>query len=127
MEKSTTAQRLREIMDERGLRQVDVLNLCKPYCKMFDVRLDKSHLSQYLSGRIIPKQDKLSVLGYALGVSEAWLMGFDVDRKPTNRVSVVRDISPQEEVIIEETRRLNNEGRDLLMKYLEYLDMQYKK
>lgn len=127
MEKSTTAQRLREIMDERNLRQVDVLNLCKPYCKMFDVRLDKSHLSQYLSGRIIPKQDKLSVLGYALGVSEAWLMGFDVDRKPTNRVHVVHNLSPQEELLIEETRRLNNEGHDLLMKYLEYLDMQYKK
>lgn len=40
--------------------------------------MNKSDISQYLSGKAEPSQDKLIVLGMALGVQESWLMGFDV-------------------------------------------------
>lgn len=40
--------------------------------------MNKSDLSQYCSGKTEPNQDKLYVLGAALNVNEAWLMGFDV-------------------------------------------------
>ena len=76
----TTAARLNLIMRERGLRQTDILVLCKPFCKRYNVKLGKSDLSQYVSGKAKPKQDKLTVLGMALNVREDWLMGFDVDR-----------------------------------------------
>ena len=33
---------------------------------------------RYVSGKVEPSQEKLVVLGMALNVSEAWLMGFDV-------------------------------------------------
>ena len=78
MRRETTAKRLQQIMDQRQLRQVDILRLCEPYCQRFGVRLGKSDLSQYISGKVEPGSDKLGVLGNALGVSEAWLMGFDV-------------------------------------------------
>ncbi|MBR3020463.1 MAG: transcriptional regulator [Clostridia bacterium] len=78
MRKETTAQRLRKIMSDRNLRQVDILTLAEPFCKKFGVNLKKNDLSQYCSGKVDPGQDKLTILGLALGVSEPWLMGFDV-------------------------------------------------
>lgn len=75
----TTAQRLQQIMADRGLKQIDILRLAEPYCEQFNVKLSKSALNQYISGKVTdPRADKLSLLSYALGVSEAWLMGFDV-------------------------------------------------
>ena len=78
MKKATTAQRLKQIMAERNLRQVDILNLTIPYCSKYGVKMNKSDISQYCSGKTEPNQDKLFVLGSALNVSEAWLMGYDV-------------------------------------------------
>lgn len=74
----STSTRLRQIMQERGMKQVDLLEACKPYCEKFGVKLDKSHLSQYVNGVATPHQSKLFILGQALGISEAWLMGYDV-------------------------------------------------
>ena len=73
-----TAMRLKQLMRERNLRQVDVLKLAEPYCKQFGLKLTKSDMSQFLSGKVVPGQWKLSLLGRALNVSEAWLMGYDV-------------------------------------------------
>ena len=78
MKRFTTSQRLRQIMEERNLKQVDILNKVLPYCAKFDVKMNKSDISQYVSGKVEPSQDKLVMLGMALGVTEAWLMGLDV-------------------------------------------------
>lgn len=75
--KRDTSQRLKQIMEERGLRQVDILEMSKPYQEVFNVKLGKSALSQYISGKTVPDQDKLVLLSKTLGVSEAWLMGYD--------------------------------------------------
>ena len=76
--RTTTALRLKQIMELRNLRQVDVLELAKPFCEKYGTKLHKNDLSQYCSGKVDPGQDKLTILGLALGVSEAWLMGYDV-------------------------------------------------
>lgn len=75
--KRNTSQRLKQVMEERGLRQVDILEMSKPYQREFDIKLGKSALSQYISGKTVPDQDKLVLLSKTLGVSEAWLMGYD--------------------------------------------------
>lgn len=90
MKEYTTAQRLKQIMDIKQLRQVDILRAAEPYCKRFDVKLNKNDLSQYVSGKTAPGQDKLTILGLALGVSEAWLMGYDV--------SMERSVTPTAEM-----------------------------
>lgn len=74
----TTADRLKQLMNERGLKQVDILEACKPYCEKYGVKLAKNDLSQYISGKVQPGQDKLSILGLALNVNEVWLMGYNV-------------------------------------------------
>ncbi len=78
----TTSDRLKQIMRERNLKQVDILNMARPHCKEHNVKLNKSDLSQYISGRSDPKQDKLTILGMALNVNPVWLMGFDVPIAP---------------------------------------------
>jgi transcriptional regulator with XRE-family HTH domain len=85
MEKETTSKRLKQLMNERGLRQVDILEKVKPYSKEYNVPISKSNISMYVSGRVEPSQDKLIVLGMALDVSPSWLMGFDVPKEfPTS-------------------------------------------
>lgn len=64
------ASRLRQAMTMRGIKQVEL-------CEMTGI--PKSALSQYLRGSFEPKQDRLWTLAKALGVSEAWLMGYEVD------------------------------------------------
>ena len=79
--KTTTSSRLKEIMSERNLRQVDILEMIAPYSKKMDIRLAKNDLSQYVSGKVEPSQEKLTLLSLALNVSEPWLMGYDVSKQ----------------------------------------------
>lgn len=85
MDRVSTADRLKQIMEERKLKQVDILNMSLPICAKYDVKMNKSDISQYVSGKVEPSQEKLVVLGMALNVTESWLMGFDVssERKDT--------------------------------------------
>ncbi|MDU7804127.1 MAG: transcriptional repressor LexA [Serratia marcescens] len=91
--KTTTSNRLKEIMSEQNLRQVDILEMIAPYSKKMDIRLAKNDLSQYVSGKVEPSQEKLTLLSLALNVSEPWLMGYDVPKQeitsnPNSGISV---------------------------------------
>lgn len=81
MKKENTSIRLKQIMDNRNLKQVDILDMTEPYCVKYNVKMNKSDISQYVSGKVEPNQEKLFILAKALGVNEAWLMGFDVPMK----------------------------------------------
>ena len=89
MKEETTAIRLRTLMQMRNLKQIDILKLCEPYCKKYNVKLNKNDLSQYVNGKVEPGQFKLTVLSHALNVSEAWLMGFDVPMTPQPPVKLL--------------------------------------
>ena len=80
MKKVHTSLRLKEIMDERGLKQADVLRLAEPVLKKYGGKLGKNDLSQYVAGKTEPGQRKLFILGKALGVNPSWLMGLDVPK-----------------------------------------------
>lgn len=86
MEKVSTAERLKQIMEERNLKQIDIIRLCIPLCVEYDVKMNKSDISQYVSGKVEPSQEKLVILGMALNVTESWLMGFNTSpqRKDTH-------------------------------------------
>lgn len=80
-------QRLNYLMVERNLKQKDILNLTQELCEKYDVKFNKSDISQYVSGKTEPNQDKLFILSEALNVNVAWLMGFDVPMKNSNSTS----------------------------------------
>ena len=113
MKRATTAERLRYLMDSNGWKQVDILNKCLPVAEKYGVKLRKNDIHYYLSGESVPGQDKLSVLGLGLNVSEAWLMGFDVPMErgtveqfkkvSTQRVPMLGEIACGKPIIAEET------------------------
>lgn len=80
MRQYTTADRLKQIMSEKNLKQVDIIEKSKPFQTQLGVKLGKSALSQYVNGIQSPDQHKLSLLAMTLDVSEAWLMGYDVQK-----------------------------------------------
>lgn len=79
--KVTTAERLKQIMKEENLKQVDILERSKKYCEIHGKKLTKTDLSQYVSGKVVPGQDKLFILALTLNVNEAWLMGYNVSKE----------------------------------------------
>lgn len=81
MKKYTTAERLKQIMQERNMKQVDILELVLPVCKKYGLKMNKSDISQYVSGKVEPNQRKLVALSESLNVSETWLMGYEINEK----------------------------------------------
>lgn len=79
MKKYTTSQRLNQIMKEREIKQVDILELVLPVCKKYGLKMNRSDISQYVSGKVEPNQRKLVALAEALNVSETWLMGYEIE------------------------------------------------
>lgn len=77
MEIDTTANRLREYMRIYNMKQADIVAAAQPYCKEFNEKINKSDISQYLSGKVSPGSKKIYVLSVALGLNPAWLLGYD--------------------------------------------------
>ena len=98
MKITNTSARLKALMDERRIRQVDILAAAKPFCDKYGVKLAKNDLSQYVNGKVEPGQEKLSILGMALNVSEAWLMGYDVSRVRDDATPKASNILPMPEI-----------------------------
>lgn len=77
---ATSTERINQIMKEKRLRQIDVLNLAKPLQEKYNIKFSKSHLSQYVNGKSNPDNQKIFLLSKVFGVTEAWLLGYDVHR-----------------------------------------------
>ena len=97
MKKENAQIRLKRIMDDRGLRQVDILRMSEPWQKKLDIKISKNTLSQYINGISSPDNYKATLLAKTLGVNEAWLLGYDV---PMNDV---QNKTSKESPIIEKT------------------------
>ena len=109
-------------MELRNLRQIDILNECHKYCKQYNVKMNKSDISQYVSGKVEPNQDKLFILSKALNVNPTWLMGHDVPMEiDYQKPSSYAINNEKEKHIIDNYRTLNNEGQDKLIDYSDDL------
>lgn len=118
MKKYSTSDRLKQIMNEQNLKQVDILEKAKPYCLKYNVKLGKSDLSQYISGRNNPAQKKLTILGLALNVNEAWLMGFDVPMEKQNTTT---------DELVSMINSLDDAQQKNVIDYIQFLKSQQKK
>ena len=65
---ASIASRLREAMEIRGKKQIDLVR---------DTGIDRGAISRYLSGEYEPKNKPIYELAKALDVSDQWLMGYD--------------------------------------------------
>ena len=83
---ATFAQRLRDGLDLRGMKQIELATRSG---------ISKYSISHYLKGDWEGKQDAVYELARALNVSEAWLMGYDVPaERSAPKVSVQLDKKP---------------------------------
>lgn len=74
------SNRLKIAMKEKNIKQSDLVK---------KTGINKGALSSYINGRYEPKQYNINLLANALGVSIAWLRGYDV---PMNDISVATSI-----------------------------------
>ena len=85
MRKFTTAQRLKQIMNEQNLRQIDILNKSISYQEKLGVKMTSSHLSNYINARVTPSAEILNLLAKTLNVPHGWLLGYREKRKNTKK------------------------------------------
>lgn len=78
MSRETPQVRLKRIMSEKRLRQVDILRMSEPWQKKLGVTMSKNTLSQYVNGKSRPDSWRVTLLSETLNVSESWLLGYDV-------------------------------------------------
>ena len=71
MQNNLFANRLRQSMKEKNLKQIDLMRAAEKK----GIKLGKSHISQYVSGKTIPRDNILNVLAEILEVDAGWLKG----------------------------------------------------
>ena len=80
-QKDLFAERLRSAMEQKQMKQVDLVHAADEA----GLKVGKSHISQYVSAKTLPRADILHFLAQTLDVDEAWLNGDD--HKDTSAVS----------------------------------------
>lgn len=120
----TTANRIKEAMALREMRQADLVE---------KTNISKGALSSYITGRYTPKQNNIYIIAKALNVNEAWLMGYDVPMERNTQVNVTsinahdeRDITEALNCIIKEIENgdkgpLYFDGTEIDEKSVEFL------
>lgn len=105
----TFLKRLESAMRMSNMRQVDLSKLSG---------IPKGQLSQYMTGKYVPKKSTLKRIADTLGVSELWLMGYDVPMTAETDPETVRN-----QVIADITLRMqtDNQYKDAVLK-LDKLD-----
>ncbi len=68
---TTFSDRLKEAMYAQNLKQIDLVHIAAEN----NVKLGKSHVSQYVSGKTVPRNDILHFLADTLHVDADWLLG----------------------------------------------------
>ena len=80
----TFSDRLKSAMEQKHLKQVDLIRIASQQ----GVKLGKSHISQYVSGKTIPRNDILHFLADTLEVDAGWLSCKTAeDPAPTGSIS----------------------------------------
>jgi len=67
---NTIGKRIKQALEDREMIQADLVER---------TGLPKSAISSYINGKYDPKQQAIYLIAKALNVSEAWLMGYDVE------------------------------------------------
>ncbi|WP_418533448.1 helix-turn-helix domain-containing protein, partial [Gallintestinimicrobium sp.] len=65
------ASRLKESMNQQQMKPIDLLHLAEEQ----NLKLGKSHISQYVNGKTMPRAEILQFLADALQVDADWLAG----------------------------------------------------
>ena len=119
MARESFAERLKKAMNERGIKQVDLIR----YAQEQGVKLGKSHISQYVSGKTVPRADMVYFLAGALQVDPDWLNGITPEQE-TEGETDMREFKKSSKLdhvlydvrgpVVEEATRMENTGTNVL-------------
>lgn len=106
-------------MNARGIKQVDLIR----YAQEQGVKLGKSHISQYVSGKTVPRADMVHFLAEALQADPDWLSGTSPAQE-TEGETTMREFKKSSKLehvlydvrgpVVEEATRMENTGTNVL-------------
>ena len=99
--------RLNDAMALRELKQIDFVHAAEK----FNIKLGKSHMSQYVSGKTGPRADIAHFLAAYLRVNEDWLMGKDVPME--EHAAILPDFAGEQPDHVNDASEQPTEGRTM--------------
>lgn len=99
--------RLNDAMALRELKQIDFVHAAEK----FNIKLGKSHMSQYVSGKTVPRADIAHFLAAYLRVNEDWLMGKDVPME--EHAAILPDFAGEQPHHVDDASEQPTEGRTM--------------
>ena len=99
--------RLNDAMALRELKQIDFVHAAEK----FNIKLGKSHMSQYVSGKTVPRADIAHFLAAYLRVNEDWLMGKDVPME--EHAAILPDFAGEPPDHVDDASEQPTEGRTM--------------
>ena len=97
------AERLKTTLEQKNMKQIDLVKRASEQ----GVKLGKSHVSQYLSGKTMPRSEILHFLADALEVDAEWLKGNDA---VTENATSARNVQKRDVPL---DRNLKGRGKDM--------------
>ena len=99
--------RLNDAMALRELKQIVFVHAAEK----FNIKLGKSHMSQYVSGKTVPRADIAHFLAAYLRVNEDWLMGKDVPME--EHAAILPDFAGEQPDHVDDASEQPTEGRTM--------------
>ena len=108
--RASCSDRISLALNIRGMKQSE---LCAK------TGIPKSAISQYVSGEFKPKQDRVFLIAQALGVDEAWLMGYDVPMEKQKEIPFDKvELTEGEKVLLDLFNRVPEEQQQMVLQMI---------
>ena len=113
IQKEVFSERLKAAMKKQNLKQIDLVRAAQSQ----GIKLGKSHISQYVSGKTVPRTDILLFLAKTLQVEEEWLIGVS-DMESDTEVSTTKNRTRLDtnKTILENSNQENMESLTMSIK-----------
>lgn len=106
IQKEVFSERLKVAMKKQNLKQIDLVRAAQ----VQGIKLGKSHVSQYVSGKTVPRTDILLFLAKTLQVEEEWLIGVSNVESDTEISATNRNILDTNKTILGNSNKENSEA-----------------
>ena len=115
IQKEVFSERLKAAMKKQNLKQIDLVRAAQ----VQGIKLGKSHVSQYVSGKTVPRTDILLFLAKTLQVEEEWLIGVSNVESGTEISATNRNILDTNKTILGNSNKENSEALTMSAKRQE--------
>ncbi len=111
------AERLSQAMENKGFKQIDIIRMADNS----GIKLGKSHMSQYVSGKTMPRDNILNFLANILEVDAKWLCGekTHIGKKHNNDNS---DVNAGSSCVTDNKKMINKPKMDKQLINTEMID-----